>query len=446
MPSHSPVKKLSPFRDAEGILRVGGRLKHAVLCFDQQHPAILPRASHLTLLIINACHQKTLHGGVQLTLSHLRQRFWVPGGRASVKAVIHRCTTCARWRAASPQPLMADLPAARVTASRPFTHVGVDYAGPIWLRTSKGRGQKATKAFLAIFVCLSTKATHLEVVSDYTTDAFLAAFRRLVSRRGLCSCLYSDRGTNFVGADAQLRDFFKAAITNNRISDALANEGVEWRFNPPAAPHLGGLWEAAVKSVKHHLRRVIGDTTLTYEEMATLLAQVEATLNSRPLQALSDDHEDLSALTPEHFLIGGPLNANPETSLIETAPTRLSRWQTLQQMRDHFWLRWSQEYLNTLTTRSKWWKRQANLNVGDLCLIRNEITPPSKWPLARITAMHPGTDGQTRVVTVRTATSSFTRPVTKLVPLPGVNNKNGASLDAEDEKNHSLAQRSLANV
>ncbi|XP_071650743.1 uncharacterized protein [Temnothorax longispinosus] len=444
IPSHSPVKKLSPFRDAEGILRVGGRLKHAVLCFDQQHPAILPRASHLTSLIINACHQRTLHGGVQLTLSRLRQLFWVPGGRASAKACIHRCTTCARWRAASPQPLMADLPAARVTASRPFTHVGVDYAGPVLLRTSKGRGLKANKAFLAIFVCFSTKATHLEVVSDYTTDAFLAAFRRLVSRRGLCSCLYSDRGTNFVGADAQLRAFFKAATTNNRISNVLANEGVEWRFNPPAAPHFGGLWEAAVKSVKHHLRRVIGDTTLTYEEMATLLAQVEATLNSRPLQALSDDHEDLSALTPGHFLIGGPLNTNPEPSLTEVTPTRLSRWQTLQQMRDHFWLRWSQEYLNTLTTRSKWWKKQANLNVGDLCLIRNEITPPSKWPLARITATHPGADGQTRVVTVKTATSSFTRPVTKLVPLPGVNNGIGASQNAEDEKNHSLAQHSLA--
>ncbi|XP_024868970.1 uncharacterized protein LOC112452802 [Temnothorax curvispinosus] len=440
---HSPVKKLSPFRDAEGILKVGGRLKHAVLCFDQQHPAILPKASHLISLIINACHQRTLHGGVQLTLSRLRQLFWVPGGRASVKACIHRCTTCARWRAASPQPLMADLPASSTCHRIKAVHArgrGLRWARPPTdFKRTRPEGEQGLPGNL----CLSTKATHLEVVSDYTTDAFLAAFRRLVSRRGLCSCLYSDRGTNFVGADAQLRAFFKAATTNNRISNVLANEGVEWRFNPPAAPHFGGLWEAAVKSVKHHLQRVIGDTTLTYEEMATLLAQVEATLNSRPLQALSDDHEDLSALTPGHFLIGGPLNANPEPSLTEVTPTRLSRWQTLQQMRDHFWLRWSQEYLNTLTTRSKWWKKQANLNVGDLCLIRNEITPPSKWPLARITATHPGADGQTRVVTVKTATSSFTRPVTKLVPLPSVNNGIGASQNPEDEKNHSLAQHSL---
>ncbi|XP_029670940.1 uncharacterized protein LOC115240111 [Formica exsecta] len=192
------------------------------------------------------------------------------------------------------------------------------------------------------YLCLSTRAVHIEVVSDYTAEAFLAALRRLTARRGLCRSLHNDCGTNFVGADAQLRAFFAASNPEQRhIADQLASDRIQLCFNPPAAPHFGGLWEAAVKSLKHHLRRVLGETTLTYEEMSTLLTQIEACLNSRPLQALSDDPDDLAALTPGHFLVGSALNALPEPSLLETPIGRLSRWQQLQRMRDHFWARWS---------------------------------------------------------------------------------------------------------
>lgn len=250
-----------------------------------------------------------------------------------------------------------------------------------------------------------------------TTEAFLAAFRRFVSRRGLCSTLYSDRGTNFVGADPKLRELFGRATRNCQIADALANEGVQWRFNPPAAPHFGGIWEAAVKSTKHHLQRVMGDSTLTFEEMTMFLTQVEACLNSRPLTALSDDPGDLSALTPGHFLIGAPLNAISEPSLADGPTRRLTRWQLVQQMRDHFWKRWAREYLQALNSRPKWTKGSGNPRVGDLCLIRGENSPPASWPLARITAVHPGADGQVRVVTLRTATTSLKRPTCKIIPL-----------------------------
>ncbi|XP_025266669.1 uncharacterized protein LOC112638716 [Camponotus floridanus] len=245
--------------------------------------------------------------------------------------------------------------------------------------------------------------------------------RRFISRRGLCEEMYSDCGTNFVGADRQLREFFRASSPDGRrIAQGITKEGVSWRFNPPAAPHFGGLWEAAVKSTKHHLRRVIGESTLTFEEMSTLLAQIEACLNSRPLQALSDDPDDLSALTPGHLLIGAPLLAIPEPSLADHSPNTLSRWQLLQRMRDHFWQRWSQEYLHALAPRSKWLKAEPAPEVGALCLIRSESTSPTHWPLARITRLHPGSDGTVRVVTVRTSTSEFVRPVVKLVLLPGV--------------------------
>lgn len=427
LPPRGELTRLSPFLDPRGILRVGGRLRNAPLSPDQKHPVILPSASRLTRLVIEAYHRRTLHGGVQQTLGALRQEFWVPRGRSLVKRCILRCLTCVRWRAASPQPLMGDLPLERVTPGRPFQSTGIDYAGPVWLRTSKGRGQQAAKAFIAVFVCLSTRAVHLDVVSDYTTEAFLAALRRFVARRGLCHTLWSDRGTNFVGADAQLRDLFAASHRDGPVARFLAAERVRWRFNPPAAPNFGGIWEAAVKSTKHHLRRVIGESKLTYEEMATLLAQVEACLNSRPLQAVSDDPEDYEALTPGHFIIGAPLNAVPEPSLTELPASRLSRWQLIQQMKDHFWNRWTKEYLHTLSHRPKWFKVGEEISVGRLCLIRSEVTAPTRWPLARVEQLHPGADGHTRVVTLRTATSRLTRPVSKLVLLPVSSEKaNGA--------------------
>lgn len=201
----SPLTSLNPFLD-RGVLRVCGRLKHSLLSFEEKHPAILLSDSTLTLLIIQACHRKTLHGGAQLTLSLVRHKFWIPRNRSLVKSSIHRCITCVRWRAATSQQLIVDLPSPRVTPVRPFNSTGVDYAGPVMLRTAPGRGHKSTKAFFVVFVCLVTKAVHLNVASSYSAEAFLAVFRRFVSRRGLCAEIYS--GTNFVGADAELRRMF----------------------------------------------------------------------------------------------------------------------------------------------------------------------------------------------------------------------------------------------
>jgi len=195
----------------------------------------------------------------------------------------------------------------------------------------------------------------------------------------MCAELFSDCGTNFVGANAELRQLFAASTREGRIiAEEMANSRVTWRFNPPAAPHFGGLWEAVVKSTKYHLRRVLGDTILTFEEMTTLLAQIEACLNSRPLSALTDDPEDLAALTPGHLLIGAPITAIPEPPLENVTTTRLSRWQLVQKMRDHFWSRWRTEYLQGLIPRSKWREETATHLPGRLCLVYQESTPPAR--------------------------------------------------------------------
>ncbi|CAG7820182.1 unnamed protein product [Allacma fusca] len=233
--------------------------------------------------------------------------------------------------------------------------------------------------------------------------------------------MFSDCGSNFVGADKELArdlEFLRAADNVQRVTRSLSSVGVTWHFNPPSSPHFGGLWESGVGVVKGHLKRVTGTTTLNFEELATVLAQVEACVNSRPLTPLSSDPEELSALTPGHFLIGGPLNAIPEPDLSEINISRLSRWQRCQQLAQEFWKRWHDDYLCTLQKRTKWSSTSANVKEGTLVLLKDERLPPMKWKLGRITATHPGKDELVRVVSVKTADGEFKRPIVKICPLP----------------------------
>lgn len=414
---NSKLRRLDPYLDDFGIIRVGGRLRNATLTLEQKSPIILPKHRVVELLIAHT-HARVLHGGSQLTLRTLRHNFWIIGARNLVRSYIHQCVICVRERARIPQQLMGDLPRERVNRSPPFTHSGVDYAGPILVRTAPGRGHKSHKAYISVFVCLATRAIHLEIVSDYSSDAFLAAFARFTSRRGIPVAVYSDNGTTFQGAEKELTRAFQAVCRDRDLLSRLASDGTHWQFIPPAAPHFGGLWEAGVKSVKHHLRRVLGSHTPTFEELNTLLCKIEACLNSRPIAPLTDELESFDALTPGHFLIGAPLKAIPAPSLLDLNDNRLSRWQLMQKMLEQFWKLWSTDYLHTLQQRFKWSERKPDLEIGDLVLLRNPNLPPAKWDLGRILECHPGDDNLTRVVTVKTARTVLKRPITQVCPLP----------------------------
>uniref|UniRef100_A0ABD2X1J0 Integrase zinc-binding domain-containing protein n=1 Tax=Trichogramma kaykai TaxID=54128 RepID=A0ABD2X1J0_9HYME len=227
-----------------GLLRVGGRLDNSQLQYDCKHQIILPEKSKLVELLIDHLHKVTLHGGTRLIIAHLRQRYWIHKVAAVVGARLRRCVVCLRYRSATVSQRMADLPAVRVTPARLFENSGVDYAGPFRLKASNHRGNWSYKGYVAIFVCMSTKAVHLEAVSAYDTKSFIAAFRRFTARRGPCRHLYSDQGTNFVDADAELRrlhakssEFYKSVITV--LSDQFETT---WHFNLPGSPHFGGLW------------------------------------------------------------------------------------------------------------------------------------------------------------------------------------------------------------
>lgn len=223
---------------------------------------------------------------------------------------------------------MSDLPAERVQFQRPFSKIGCDYAGPFLIKVDIGKVPKKVKGYISLFVCFITKAIHLELVGDLTSESFIGALDRFISRRGKPVEIWSDNATNFVGSKRMLDEMQQIQqnqYKDSQIADYFSQNGIGWRFIPPSSPHFGGLWESGVKSVKTHLKRVIGETSLTYERFYTLLTRIEALLNSRPLCPSNDG--EIDALTPAHFLIGQPFTARAEPNVnIATNISPLKQW------------------------------------------------------------------------------------------------------------------------
>lgn len=318
---------------------------HANIDGDYKHQILLPRHK-LTDLIVTNEHIKLLHCGHAQLLNSIRERYWPVHGRNLVKAISHKCVTCAKLNAKAYVQKMGNLPAVRLTPSAPFSHVGIDYFAPFKCIERRSRGYKSFKTYVCLFICMGTKAIHLEVVSDLTTQAFLAALRRFASRRGKPTCIYSDNATNFIGAKSEMQEIqsslYKIEI---ECKDSLANEGISinWRYIPPRSPHHGGLWESHVKLIKKHLLRVVGNISLSWEELETILIQIEGIVNSRPLTPLSDDNNDLNPLTPAHFLIGRSITAVPDRKLLNIPENRLKNFEKLQKFTQDIWIRWKKE-------------------------------------------------------------------------------------------------------
>ncbi|XP_075170473.1 uncharacterized protein LOC142242836 [Haematobia irritans] len=314
---------------------------------------------------------------------------------------------------------MAALPPERTVLTRPFTTTGVDFAGPFEIKSFIGRACKITKGYVCVFVCFSTKAIHLDATSDLSTTTFLAAFHRFISRRGCPKTIFSDNGTNFVGASREMEKDLRCVFKEGRdkVCSAYQFQQLSWQFIPAGAPHMGGLWEAAVKSFKTHFRKHASGFKFTFEEFSTVLSRIEACLNSRPLCPMSESSQELVALTPGHFLVGSPILAPPE-QLEEESPLHLvHRFRKMKALSQQFCLRWKDEYLKGLQKRYKWKFPQRDIEVGDLVVIRDEQLPPTSWKLGRVDDVHPGSDGRVRVADVRTANGVVRRPVVKLVIL-----------------------------
>lgn len=415
------ILRLNPFLDNEGVLRVGGRLANANIPYEQRFPIILPSKNHVTDLLLRKEHLRLGHAGPQTVLSNIRLRYWPLNGLKEIKKIINKCTVCYRFKAQPANQIMSNLPKDRVTASRPFYATGVDFGGPLLIKSSPIKNAKLLKCYFAVFVCMATKAVHIELVSELTTDAFIATLKRFIARRGNPKVIYSDNATNFLGSKNEIKkvyDFFKIPKNLTEVQEFLSEKEIQWKYIPPLSPHWGGIWEAAIKSTKYHLHRVVADAHLTFEKLYTCLTQIESILNSRPLCAMSTDPSDMNILTPGHFLIGSSLTAFPEKDVSNIQTNRLSKWQQISKIRQHFWKRWSVDYLNQLQNRPKWLRSSENLKINDLVLLKEDNVPPLKWPRARIVEVVPGSDGKVRMVKLKTQKGEFVRNISKVCPLP----------------------------
>ncbi|GFX14718.1 integrase catalytic domain-containing protein [Trichonephila clavipes] len=302
-----------------------------------------------------------------------------------VEKVVHNCVICCKANPTCTDQIMADLPKDRVIKNYPF----------------------------------NVSAVHLDIVTDLTSNAFIATLKRFIFRRGKCAKLYSDNATNFVGANIELKKMFNLVCKpDEALASYMASEGIDWKFLPPRAPNFGGLWEAGVKSFKFYLKRVVGNIRLTYEEFLTVIIQIEGMLNSRPLVPLSSDLDDLNVLTPSHFLIGRSITSIVEPDLTNLNENRLDNWQKITKIIQLIWKRWSVDYLNSLQQRNKWHFEKKNAKIGDMVIIKEDNLPSCQWSLGRINNIYPGKDSKVRVVEVKTTRGIFKRPISKLCILP----------------------------
>ncbi|XP_036347613.1 uncharacterized protein LOC118756991 [Rhagoletis pomonella] len=418
--SSSCIASLSPFVDDHGLLRVGGRLKNSALDFEAQHPIILPRRHSVTNAIIMQFHRRNLHAGPRALLANIRLQYWPIGGRKTVSSAVSKCTICFRAKPKLAEHIMADLPDDRVNTSYAFMVTGVDFCGPFYYK-NEIRNRQAIKCYICIFICFATKAVHMELVMDLSTKAFLNALKRFILTRCLPARIWSDNATNFVGARnglAELRRLFLSDSHIKVVHEFCLDNNIDWKFIPPRSPHFGGLWEAAVKTAKHHFYRTAANSLLNFDELRTLICHIAAIINSRPLFSLSEHPGDLDVLTPAHLIGTAPLALFDEPNVTSLNFNRLDQWQRVSYYQQIFWARWREEYLTLLQQRSKWRHQKPGLSINDIVLVKDENLPPLKWPLARVVKLLSGTDGVCRVAELKTATGIIRRATRKLRPLP----------------------------
>ncbi|XP_058816672.1 uncharacterized protein LOC131679946 [Topomyia yanbarensis] len=411
--STSSIRKASPFLDEYGVIRMEGRITEApYVPYDAKFPVILPKTHVVTKLLLDWYHRKYGHGYGETVVNEVKQRFHIPRLRTTVRTVRGTCSWCKIYRASPSVPRMAPLPAARLTAYvKPFTYVGLDYFGPIFIRA----GRTNQKRWVALFTCLTVRAVHLEVVYSLTTEACKLAVRRFIARRGSPLEIYSDMGTNFIGASRDLEKEIQQAILG--VASTFTNTNTRWRFNPPVSPHMGGAWERMVRAVKMAIFALPMDKRPSDESLITLLAEAEFIINSRPLTFVPLEAADEEALTPNHFLL---LSSNgisqPSTMPVDAKSTLRNNWGHVQHLTDLFWKRWIREYLPVITRRTKWFDETRPVQVEELVVIVDDNVR-NGWIRGRVVKVLPGPDGRIRMADVQTTTGILRRPVAKLAVL-----------------------------
>ena len=410
----SKIANLSPFLDQNQILRANGRVNLVNENFENQ-PIILDSNHYATRLLISEYHRKYYHSSNNTVLNELRQKYYILGLRNTLRSISCKCLVCRLRRGKPKNPLMANLPEGRMAIrQRPFSHCGIDYFGPMYVKI----GRRREKRWGVLFTCLTTRAIHIELAHSLNTSSAIMSIQRLAARRGVPLVMYSDNGTNFQGASKELKEEIET-IDNDGINDFMLKKGIEWRFNPPDAPHMGGAWERMIRSVKVALNATLCEQAPSEEVLNTLLVEIEHSVNSRPLTHVSLDPRDKEAVTPNHILIG---TSSGEVQLGRYDAKYISpqkQYRLSQHYADCFWKRWLREYLPSLIPRKKWLEKQTPLQVNDIVLIVDLDSPRNYWRKGVILKVFPGKDGQVRAAEVSTPQGTLVRPTHKLILLWG---------------------------
>jgi hypothetical protein len=421
------IRQLRLFLDKCGTIRCRGRLENANLKEATLYPILLPRRHHFTKLLVQQYHTLLLHAGVGTTTAMIRHTFWIPQIRQLIKTIIHSCVICLKSHGKPYKaPESPPLPKFRLLEAPPFSVCGVDFTGVLYYKTPDSRNNKA---YICLFTCAVTRAVHLEVVTDMTTDSFIRAFRRFAGRCSLPQRMVSDNGLTFVAGAESIQTLCK----NEKVNNYLANRHVEWTFIPKRAPWFGGFYERLIGVTKSTLKKILGNTLVSLDELLTLVVEVEALVNERPLTYTFSELDELIPLTPSMLLYGRSLTLVPQHDVTQDElsdpdysvdPNILDkRSKHLDLVIKQCWKRWKTEYLPQLreahcaNTKSRGLATQNMIKVGDVVLVHNDIEKRSHWPLAVVTKLNTGHDGFVRSAEIRTKNGTTNRPIVKLYPL-----------------------------
>lgn len=404
LPKNDPkISAIKVFKHTDGLLRLKTRITERSDDFSFLCPILLDSKHKVVELLIRETHENMSHAGVQSVMCQLREKYWILRMRKTVREIISKCVICKRQCTKSMKVDPAPLPLNRIKDAAVFEVTGIDFAGPLYLR-----GQQ--KAWICLFTCAVYRAVHLELVTSMSTAAFLDALNNFIGRRGRPSVIYSDNGTNFIGANNMFEK-----LSWDIIAKSSSAKQINWIFNPPSAAWWGGWWERLVGMVKVILRKVLGKACLTYDQMYTVLVNCENTINSRPLTYVSDSPDDLKPLTPAMFLRDIRESECPDIDIfrkIDLNNAVRRKQEIIEHLRDRF----RKEYLSQLVLKSDV-KESRIIRVGDVVMIGDDNRKRIDWPLARVEKLIEGRDGIARVAILKTKDGNLKRPLQRIYPL-----------------------------
>ena len=399
------------------------RLNQSELPSSMTNPVLLPTKHRFTELLVMDRHNAVHHNGTPETLAAVRERYWIIKGRVVVKKVIRQCIICRRYDGKPfPSPAIPDLPAERVSEGPPFSTTGIDFAGPLYVRGPDSK-ECNSKAYVCLFTCASTRAVHLELTRELSAASFLLAFRRFCGRRGLPLVIMSDNAKTFKHCSREIANISRA----EEVRSHLTNKQIEWRFIVEKAPWWGGYWERLIQSVKRCLRKTIGKSALRFEELATILIEIESTLNNRPLTYLYGDDEGPShVVTPADLICGHRIAStfnNQQFDVTSTARSLTKRVKYQWRILNNFTRQWRRDYLLSLQER-KSIKQPTTVRVvkeGDVVILKEDGTSKCLWKLACVVEAIKGRDGAIRSARIKLLRGDrsicLRRPIQHLIPL-----------------------------